>query len=63
MRSMVRQALADGKLTGQEYRLLESTARKLGMVKYDTRTLVREERAQMFREAKVALRARRNGNL
>lgn len=56
IRAMASAALADGKLSKDEYHLLLSTGRRAGLAEYDVRALVRKLRADTFAVAKEALR-------
>ena len=58
IRVLAREALADGKITSEEFQLLRATGTKIGLVDYDINQIVKETRAQMLAEAKSALRNR-----
>jgi hypothetical protein len=57
--AMAIEALADGKLTRQEYALLCATGARSGLSECDVKLLLRNTRADMYATAKDALR---NGN-
>jgi uncharacterized tellurite resistance protein B-like protein/predicted nucleic acid-binding Zn ribbon protein len=62
LQSMARAALADGKISSEEYALLLSAGERLGLKDYDVKQLLRQTKAQMYAEAQSQIRSARNGN-
>ncbi len=58
---MVRESLADGKITSQEYRLLLTAGHRCGLVDYDLRALIKQTRAKLYAESRGALKNLRRG--
>lgn len=56
LEAMGRVALADGKLSREEYALLLSTGGEWGLSDYDVKALLRQCKTDLFAEAKVLLR-------
>jgi uncharacterized Zn finger protein (UPF0148 family) len=56
--AMATEAMADGKLTRQEYALLCATGARAGLTEFDIRLLLRNTRADMYAAAKNALRSK-----
>lgn len=57
--AMTRCALADGKISPDEDRLLHTTAEQLGLGRYDIDLLIKRTRADLLQEARAALKAER----
>jgi uncharacterized tellurite resistance protein B-like protein len=62
LQSMARVALADGKISSEEYTLLRTTGQQLGLSDYDVKQLLQRTKADMYAEAKTQIRSTRNGN-
>ena len=57
LQGMARVALADGKISREEFTLLRSAGQKLGLSDYDVKHLLQRTKAEMYAEAKTELRA------
>jgi len=56
LQAMVRMSLADGKITTQEYRLLQLAGEQCGMVAFDLKAMISRTRADLYAESRAALR-------
>jgi uncharacterized tellurite resistance protein B-like protein len=59
--AMARAALADGRISREEQSLLEAAGQHLGLSDRDVTLLLRHAKAELFADARQALRAGRNG--